>query len=57
MTAAAMLLYDNDGEDAWREMKAGCTAAQLLEKVSGLPADSVLAQQILAYYGEFEKTV
>ncbi len=57
MTAAAMLLYEGEGEDAWREMKAGCTAAQLLEKVSGLPTDSELAKQILSYYREFEKTV
>ena len=53
MTAAAMLMYDNDGEDAWREIKANNTPAQILENISGLDTESALAKNILKYYEEF----
>ncbi|MBE6612912.1 MAG: hypothetical protein E7632_10515 [Ruminococcaceae bacterium] len=55
MTAAAMLRYDNEGEDAWREMKAKQSPEELLESVGGLAPDSALAKQIMTYYHEFEK--
>lgn len=54
MTAAAMLLYDNEGEDAWRQIKAENTPEQILEKYSGLEPDSELTQRILKYYKEFQ---
>ena len=55
MTAAAMLHYDNDGEDAWREMKAKQSPEELLASVGGLAPDSALTRQILTYYHEFGK--
>lgn len=55
MTAAAMLLYDNEGEDKWREIKAQNTPEEILESICGLDKDSTLARNIMKYYKEFSK--
>ena len=53
MTAAAMLLYDNDGEDAWRAIKAEKTPTEILTEICGLDAGSASVKNILKYYEEF----
>lgn len=55
MTAAAMLLYDNDGEDAWRAIKAEKTPREILTEIGGLDKDDPAIDRILTYYGEFSK--
>ncbi|MBO5218894.1 MAG: hypothetical protein J6C52_05665 [Clostridia bacterium] len=55
MTAAAMLLYDNDGEDAWREMKAAQSPEALLADVGGLAEGSALSLRIMDYYKNFKE--
>ncbi len=54
MTAAAMLLYDNDGEDEWRKIKAENTPAEILEKICGLDKTDKSFDNILKYYDEFK---
>ena len=55
MTVAAMLLYDNDGEDAWRAIKAEKTPTEILSEICGLDPASDSVKNILKYYGEFSK--
>ena len=55
MTAAAMLLYDNDGEDKWRAIKAEKSAAQILTEIGGVPADHPCFARIMAHYKAFAK--
>jgi mannitol-1-phosphate 5-dehydrogenase len=55
MTAAAMLLYDNEGEDEWRNIKAENTPEQILEKICGLDATNPSFTRILDYYQEFKR--
>lgn len=50
MTAAAMLLYDNDGEDAWRQVKASHTPEEILEQISGISRNSPIFGGIMGYY-------
>ena len=57
MTVAAMLLYDNDGEDAWRAIKAEKTPEEILESICGLDRNSATVGNILRYYGEFSKNL
>ena len=49
-TTAAMLLYDNEGEDKWREIVKNNTPAEILESIGGLPQGSKLSKAILAEY-------
>ena len=49
-TTAAMLLYDNDGEDEWRKIKAENTPAEILEKICGIDKESKLFASILNWY-------
>mgnify|MGYP002512158002 CR=1 FL=1 len=53
MTAAAMLLYDNEGEDKWREIKKQNTPEDILENICGLDRGCKLAKNIMKYYREF----
>ena len=46
-TAAAMLLYRNEGEDKWQEIVDTCTPEQILEEIAGLPKGSRLSDEIL----------
>ncbi len=46
-TAAAALLYDNDGEDAWKKIKQEKTAEQILVDICGLEKESESYQNIL----------
>lgn len=55
-TAAAMLLYDNEVEDAWKKIKAENTTAQILENICGLDPESTLFREILAEYAQLKKT-
>ena len=55
MTAAAMLCYDNDGEDKWRAIKAEKDAATILTEIGGVPADHPCFARIMAHYAEFCK--
>jgi mannitol-1-phosphate 5-dehydrogenase len=57
MTVAAMLLYDNDGEDAWRAIKAEKTPTEILSEICGLPEDSKTVSNILGYYEEFKRNL
>ena len=54
MTAAAMLLYDNDGEDEWRKIKIENTPGEILEKICGLCNDDESFNNILNYYDKFK---
>lgn len=57
MTVAAMLLYDNEGEDAWRAIKAEKTPTEILKEFCGLPEDSKTVSNILGYYEEFKRNL
>ena len=48
-TAAAAILYDNDGEDAWRAIKAEKTDGQILTDICGLQENDVIYQNIVKY--------
>ena len=48
-TAAAAILYDNDGEDAWRAIKAEKTNGQILTDICGLEESDVIYQNIVKY--------
>ena len=54
MTAAAMLLYDNDGEDEWRKIKAENTPEEILEKICGIDKTNKSFESIIKYYNEFK---
>ena len=55
MTVAAMLLYDNEGEDEWRKIKSENTPEEILEKICKLGKTSKSFDNILKYYDEFKK--
>lgn len=55
MTAAAMLCYDNDGEDKWRQIKAEKSPAEILTEIGGLAPDHPAFAKIMAYYHTFSK--
>lgn len=57
MTAAAMLCYDNDGEDKWRAIKAEKSAAEILTEIGGVPAEHPCFARIMAHYEEFCKKI
>lgn len=46
-TAAAAVLYDNDGEDAWKAIKAEKTAEQILTDICGLDSADVIFKNIM----------
>lgn len=48
-TAAAAILYDHDGENAWRAIKADKTNEQILKDICGLEPDSVIYKNIFGY--------
>lgn len=54
MTAAAMLLYDNDGEDEWRKIKAENTPEEILEKICGLTRCDKSFGNIIKFYNQFK---
>ncbi len=55
MTAAAMLCYDNEGEDKWRAIKAEKSADTILTEIGGLPADHPCFARIMKHYEVFCK--
>ena len=55
MTTAAMLMYENEGEEAWDEIKANNTPGEILENICGLTKDSRLYNEVLSYYKKFNK--
>ena len=55
MTAAAMLLYDAEGEDAWRAIRREHTPQQILEIYCGLAADHPLTARILDQYQQLSE--
>ena len=48
-TAAAAILYDQEGEDAWRAIKAEKTNEQILTDICGLTAGSKIFENIYRY--------
>lgn len=48
-TAAAAILYENDGEDAWKAIKAEKTNEQILIDICGLSAENVIFKNIMKY--------
>ena len=54
-TAAAMLLYQNNGEDKWQEIVNTHTPAQILSEIGGLPEGSKLSEAILREYDVMRK--
>lgn len=47
-TAAAAILYDNDGEDAWKKIKAEKSVEEILTDICGLEKESESYQSILS---------
>ena len=47
-TAAAAVLYDNDGEDAWKKIKAEKSVEEILTDICGLEKESESYQNILS---------
>ncbi len=54
-TAAAMLLYDGEGEAEWDAIKAEKTPGEILKSIAGLTEDMPSFSAILGYYDEFKK--
>ncbi|MBO5369238.1 MAG: hypothetical protein J6B23_01025 [Clostridia bacterium] len=54
-TAAAMLMYDNDGEDEWKKIKTENTPGEILENICGLEKGSRLYNGILSYYDKLKE--
>lgn len=54
MTAAAALLYDGEGEDAWREIRRTHTPEEILREIGGLK-DQQLIDLVMEQYRKFEK--
>lgn len=52
-TAAAAILYENDGEDVWKTIKAEKTEGQILTEICALDADSVIFKNIMRYIKTF----
>lgn len=48
-TAAAALLYDNEGEETWKKMKNEKTPQQILTDICGLEKNSEIYRNILGY--------
>jgi len=48
-TAAAAILYDHEGEHAWRAIKAEKTNAQILTDICGLEVESKIFESICRY--------
>lgn len=48
-TAAAAVLYDHDGEDAWKGIKAEKSPEQILTDICGLSQDDVIFKNIMNY--------
>lgn len=48
-TAAAAILYDNDGEDAWKTIKAEKTNEQILTDICGLSTEDAIFKNIMKY--------
>ncbi|MBE7021622.1 MAG: hypothetical protein E7414_00140 [Ruminococcaceae bacterium] len=57
MTAAAMLLYDHDGEDEWRKIKSENTPEEILKNICGLDASNKSFANILKYYNDFKTKI
>ena len=55
MTAAAMLCYDNEGEDKWRAIKAEKSAADILCEIGGVPDDHPCFARIMKHYEVFSR--
>ena len=55
MTAAAMLLYDSEGEDKWRAIKAEKTPEQILVEIGGVSAEHPCFARIMAHYRAFAR--
>ena len=51
-TAAAAILYDNEGEDAWRAIKAEKTNEEILTEICGLDKEDVIFKNIIKYMEE-----
>lgn len=52
-TAAAAVLYDNEGEDAWKAVKSEKTNEQILTEICGLETDSEIFKNIMRYMQTF----
>lgn len=53
MTAGAMLVYDQEGEEEWRRIKAENSYEEILEKICGLEKTDPLFEGILKYAHKF----
>ncbi len=57
MTTAAMLLYDNDGEEAWRKIKKENTPEEILVNICKLEPSEPSFANIIKYYNLFKSTL
>lgn len=51
-TAAAAILYDNDGEDVWKKIKAEKSVEEILTDICGLEKGNVSYKNILKYINQ-----
>lgn len=56
-TTAAMLVYDNEGEEEWRKIKTENTNSEILEKICGLDKNSPIFNRISEYAVQYEKAL
>ncbi len=56
-TAAAAILYDNDGEDAWKAIKTEKTNEQILNDICGLDTDEVIFKNVMNYIEKISKLI
>lgn len=54
MTVAAMLLYDNEGEDAWKKIKNDNAPEEILRSICGIDETNKSFDNILRYYAQFK---
>lgn len=54
-TAAAMLLYDAEGEDEWKRIKENSSYEEILEHICGLERNNALFERILCTVKELSK--
>jgi len=55
MTAAAAVLYDNEGDIEWRKIKSEKSNEQILTDICGLSSDSVIFKNIMEHIRRFGK--
>lgn len=56
-TVAAMLLYDNEGEDNWKKIKSEKSPEQILTDICGLNKESHVFKRIIDCYNDLKRRI